>query len=141
MKITLNHPKSRHGFPVILGDDGKPIEPINVGLRAAMERSGVSPYELAAMTGTTHRNIMRYLDGMVDTPANVLNVMSIALSASPKKAMQSVSGGLTDEEKEVVKMRDRQGLSFAAVGAAIGCSRQYAHVVYKQAMAKKSAKA
>lgn len=131
MKITLDHPESKFGFPVIVDDAGRAFKKTNEGLLAVMDRLKLSPYELAAMCGLDQNTIAKYLDGSYVTPANVLNVLGLVMRGRYKTPTSTI----TKKEAQVVTLR-KAGLSFAEIGKRMGFSRQRANQIHQMAKAK-----
>lgn len=81
MKITCNHPASSYGIPVVLDDNGEPMEPVE-GVLAAIKKLGWSRHELATRCGYSNpRSIETVLTvRKVPPSAQMLNVLAVALS-------------------------------------------------------------
>lgn len=74
MKITTKHRASKHGQPVILGDDGKPME-YKEGLIAACKALGWTHTELAVKAGMKPRSLEPVFQGKMEPGAAVLNLL------------------------------------------------------------------
>jgi|SRR6185312_9329817 len=87
MTITTRHPAADPpGTPVILGDDGRPLDPA-AGLRAVLARLGWDRRRLAAETGCSVRTVEGWFQGRLrgrPVEARVLNVLRDALDARPR---------------------------------------------------------
>ena len=56
MKITINHPASKFGMPVILDEAGRPME-YPAGIRAVREKLKLTARELAEKCGVDERTV------------------------------------------------------------------------------------
>ena len=74
MKITTDHPSSSYGHPVILGDDGQPMD-YSDGIKAVRKHLGLSVAQLAKICGISARTVEGWEQGRSPTAA-ALNVMS-----------------------------------------------------------------
>ncbi len=84
MTITTRHPKSVHGYPVILDDRGRPVDQIP-GLVAVLCELGWTRVELAARCGVSIHTVQAWfqaVDGKPrrPVPAESLNVLADALA-------------------------------------------------------------
>lgn len=136
MKVTLKHPKSINGFPVILDDDDSPLSPAE-GIDAVLRKTNTSPAEFAAFCGILPTTLRQY--GRRDTvPANVLNVLTILLEDGPDaaRAQAGPSIQLTAIEKQVAAMV-RKGMTYEQIAEKLGITRQRAHQIMEAAIGKK----
>jgi DNA-binding transcriptional regulator YiaG len=74
MKITIDHPASSYGVPVVLADDGAPMD-YAAGIKALRELRGLSTQALADLCGVSRRTVEGWEQGRMPTTA-ALNVMS-----------------------------------------------------------------
>lgn len=81
MKITTDHPASSYGVPVILDDEGRPMD-YPEGVAAVRERLGLTQAELAAKCGVSRRTVEGWALGR-PVSAAALNVMGGLLQAHP----------------------------------------------------------
>lgn len=82
MKITIDHPASSYGQPVILADDGSVMD-YAPGIKALRDRLGLSNQQLAEHCGVSGRTVEGWEQGCVPTAAE-LNVMTALLARLPK---------------------------------------------------------
>lgn len=75
MRITTDHPASSYGIPVILDDQGEPMNHA-AGLKAVRLRLGMSQAQLGAIVGKSWRTIGNYEQGRNAVPTEVLNVVA-----------------------------------------------------------------
>lgn len=74
MTITTKHPASSYGQPVILDDDGLPMD-YPAGIKAVRARLAWSTQQLADACGVSRRTVEGWEQGRMPTAA-ALNVMS-----------------------------------------------------------------
>jgi len=74
MKITHLHPASSYGVPVILDDQGQPMD-YAPGIKAVRDRLGLKNQDLADRCGVSRRTLEGWLLGKPPSAA-ALNVMS-----------------------------------------------------------------
>ena len=74
MKITTEHPDSSYGIPVILGDDGGPLD-YAAGIRAIRRKLDLTTEELGAMCGRSRRTVENWEQGR-PVPADALNALA-----------------------------------------------------------------
>ena len=74
MKITIDHPDSAYGMPVILNDAGKPMK-YALGIKTIRKRLRLSTTDLGAMCGVSRRTVESWETNR-PPPAAALNVMS-----------------------------------------------------------------
>ena len=74
MKITIDHPASSYGVPVMLDDDGS-VLPYAKGIRMIRKRLRLSTSDLGAMCGVSARTIEQWEYKRLPHAA-ALNVMS-----------------------------------------------------------------
>lgn len=75
MKITLHHPASAFGMPVILDPEGKLMKYDN-GIKLLRKRLRLSTRALGAICGVSHRTVEKWEAGQAP-PAFALNAMSL----------------------------------------------------------------
>jgi DNA-binding transcriptional regulator YiaG len=81
MRITTEHATSSYGLPVILDDDGHPMN-YAPGVRAVRRALGMSTAELGKAVGKSRRTIEDWEQGRrLAVPASALNVMAALLAA------------------------------------------------------------
>lgn len=74
MRITTDHPRSAYGVPVILADDGTPMD-YAAAIKEIRRRRGLTTRDLAALIGVSHRTVEGWESGR--TPAAwALNVLA-----------------------------------------------------------------
>ena len=83
MKVTCNHPKSSHGLPVVLGDDGE-IIPHKVALKRVRKRLGVRSREFSEILGCNLSSLNKHLGGRPAT-AQILNMLGVILAELDKE--------------------------------------------------------
>jgi ribosome-binding protein aMBF1 (putative translation factor) len=74
VRITTEHPRSSYGIPVILDDDGEPLD-YAPGVRAVRRALGISTAELAGACGKSRRTVEDWIQGRYMVPASALYVM------------------------------------------------------------------
>lgn len=74
MRVTTNHPASSYGQPVILADDGSPMD-YAPGIKAIRTKCGLSTQALADLCGVSRRTVEGWEQGRMPTAA-ALNVMA-----------------------------------------------------------------
>jgi len=74
MRVTIKHPASNYGIPVILGDDGKVMD-YAPGIKAIRSKLGWSTQQLADACGVSRRTVEGWESGRPPEAAP-LNVMS-----------------------------------------------------------------
>lgn len=79
MRVTTDHASSSYGIPVILGDDGKPLD-FGPGVRAVRDKLGFTAKQLAGHCGVSVRAVNSWEQGWRPVPAAALNVMSDLLA-------------------------------------------------------------
>ena len=62
MRITLNHPASSYGIPVILDDDGKLMD-YGPGVKTIREKAGMTTQQLADEIGVSRRTVEGWESG------------------------------------------------------------------------------
>jgi ribosome-binding protein aMBF1 (putative translation factor) len=75
VRITTQHPRSSYGIPVILGDDGEPLD-YAPGVRAVRRALGLSTATLAGACGKSRRTIEDWEQGRYKPPSESLIVMA-----------------------------------------------------------------
>jgi hypothetical protein len=78
MQITIEHPASSYGVPVILDDSGQPLDYAD-GLRRCRYRLKLSTVELGRYFGCSGRTIEGYEQGRI-IPVAALNVLSALIN-------------------------------------------------------------
>ena len=73
MTVTTDHSASSYGVPVILGDDGAPMD-YAPGVKALRARLGLSTTQLGEACGVSRRTVEGWEQGRMPTSA-ALNVM------------------------------------------------------------------
>lgn len=81
MRVTIDHPQSCYGQPVILADDGRVMN-FAPGIRAVRYKLGLSAEQLATLCGVSRRTVEGWEQGRVPTTA-ALNVMGKLLEQMP----------------------------------------------------------
>lgn len=79
MKITINHPMSTYGVPVILDDSGQPLE-YSDGFRRCRYRLNMSTIEIGKHLGASGRTVEGYEQGRT-IPVASLNVLGQLMAA------------------------------------------------------------
>jgi len=74
MKITIHHPSSSYGQPVILADDGAVMD-YAAGIKAIRDKRGFSTQALADLCGVSRRTVEGWEQGRLPAAA-ALNVMA-----------------------------------------------------------------
>lgn len=136
MKVTLEHPDSKHGYPVILDDAGSVME-IASGVSAVLTQTGTT-YEAFAAYCNIKPATLRQYGRRANTPANVLNMLHLLLTSPDmvRRHVTSTSLKLTEEERRVLAMLRRK-MSFPQIGKELGISRQRAFEIAQAARGKK----
>jgi len=75
MKITIDHPASKFGQPVILHPNGSVMK-YRDGIKLLRRRLRLSTTDLGAICGLTRRAVENWEYGRSDPPAAALNAMS-----------------------------------------------------------------
>lgn len=75
MRITTDHAASSYGIPVVLDDDGNPLDQ-GPGVRAVRRRLGLSVAQLGEAVGKSPRTIEGYEQSRHNVPASVLYVLA-----------------------------------------------------------------
>lgn len=136
MKVTLNHPESKNGFPVILNGKGE-VMPEDVGISAVLSRYGITHEEFAAHCGILPTTLNRYGRG-AKAPGNVLNLLGTLIRTRGHSIASGEVPKLTELESEILSLRAR-GNSFGEIAKITGLkNRQRVHQVYRSAVGKKS---
>lgn len=78
MKITTDHSSSSYGIPVILDDDGNPMDYAQ-GVKAVRCRLGLSTSQLGEACGASRRTVEGWEQGRMPRTEN-LNVMADLLA-------------------------------------------------------------
>jgi hypothetical protein len=78
MKVTIEHPVSSYGVPVILDDSGNPLD-YSDGLRRCRYRLKMSTVELGRHFGCSGRTVEGYEQGRL-IPVAALNVLSALIN-------------------------------------------------------------
>lgn len=136
MKVTFNHPDSRHGFPVILNDAGERM-PDAEGLEAGLRMTGISKYQFCGALGVSASALYSY-GRNIRMPANVLNLLGLLLEAKTEKQRMAVLKlpRRSPDEARVFKMHEVDGLSFAEIGRRLSLTRERVRQVYNYSQAK-----
>ena len=87
MRVTTDHAASSYGVPVILDDDGQVVDS-GPGIKAALERLGMSRAEFAASCGVSVRTVEDWIYGR-STSAAALNVLAALLKQSRRRGGRS----------------------------------------------------
>lgn len=138
MKVTLYHPSSEQGFPVILDDDGNLMD-VAEGIAAVLERIDMSYPVFAACCGVDPSTLRQYGRRSVEhhnVTANVLNMLGLVLEdpvGARKKYAAAIS--LTPIEKDILT-RHKNGESWAGIGRTLGLSRQRVFQIAETARGK-----
>lgn len=144
MKVTLNHPKSKQGFQVIVDDVGRVI-PDHEGMRLILGEKIITEPMLAAACGIEHRTLGLYgTKSRSRMPANVLNMLGLILECRSQEDIERVLNlpRRTTVEQKVVRLH-KAGMSFAQIALNImgddgePVSKARAHQIYVAAMGKK----
>jgi len=136
MKVTLHHPESKQGFPVILDEDGN-VMPVAAGIAAVLEKVGMTYPVFAACCGIDTSTLRQYGSSRNIT-ANVLNMLALVLedpSGARKKYATREALKLTPIEKDVL-VRNKKGENWAEIGRSYGFSRQRAFQIAETAKGK-----
>jgi DNA-binding transcriptional regulator YiaG len=78
MQITINHPASTYGVPVILDDAGHPLDYAD-GFRRCRYRLNMSTVEIGKHLGASGRTVEGYEQGRT-IPVAALNVLSALIN-------------------------------------------------------------
>jgi DNA-binding transcriptional regulator YiaG len=81
MRITTEHSRSSYGIPIILDDDGEPLD-YAPGVRAVRRAMGLSTAELATACGKSRRTVEDWEQGRYMPPTESLLVMARLLEAA-----------------------------------------------------------
>lgn len=133
MKVTFNHPKSLHGYPVILDDRGRLMNETE-GRDEILSRTGTSLAELAALCDLSLSALLKY-GAKSRHPAHVLNMLGLILEVGCRALPMPRR---TPEQRRIVDMHDRQGMTFEQIAQANGYSRSRAHIAYDEAKARRA---
>ena len=79
MQITINHPASSFGVPVILDDSGHPLDYAD-GFRRCRYRLNMSTVEIGKYLGASGRTVEGYEQGRT-IPVAALNVLGQLVAA------------------------------------------------------------
>jgi len=79
MQITINHPASSFGVPVILDDSGQPLDYAD-GFRRCRYRLNMSTIEIGKHLGASGRTVEGYEQGRT-IPVAALNVLGQLMAA------------------------------------------------------------
>jgi DNA-binding NarL/FixJ family response regulator len=136
MKVTLDHPESKHGYPVILNDTGDLME-VAEGIAEAIRRSDCTYEQFAAYCNIKPATLRQYGRRAI-APANVLNMLGILLE-SPDAIRRHVSADalkLTADEQRVLKdLRDCK--TYAQIAKSMKVTRQRAFEIASAARGKR----
>jgi DNA-binding XRE family transcriptional regulator len=78
MRITTEHATSSYGLPVILDDDGHPMD-YAPGVRAVRRALGMSTTELGSVVGKSRRTVEDWEQDRYNPPAEALYVLAAHL--------------------------------------------------------------
>lgn len=78
MTITTDHPQSCYGIPVILDDDGNPLDEAP-GLKAVRTRLGLSRAQVAAACAVSPRTVEAWEQGRYPVATEALLVLAAML--------------------------------------------------------------
>jgi len=126
MKVTLHHPASKEGYPVILDDDGTVMSD-QEGIAAILQKVGMSYPEFAAVCGIKPITLRQYGNCRVIT-ANVLNMLRLVLEDVKAVRAKHVPPPLNQKEKRVLALL-KKGDGWAEIGRKMGFTRQQAFQV------------
>lgn len=135
MKITLDHPDAKCGYPVIVDDDGN-VMPEHVGIAAVLKKSGISHAAFAAFCGILPTTLARY-GRQSKAPGHVLNALGQVLKTKGSVAFAAKPKPLSKTERDIANLRIR-GKTFTEISRTMGISRQRAHQIAQAAMGKMS---
>jgi len=79
MRITIDHPSSSYGQPVILGDDGLVMD-YAPGIKAARAKLGLTARQLGDLCGVSERTVNGWEQGRMPETA-ALNMLGKLLRA------------------------------------------------------------
>lgn len=133
--VSITHPASKHGIPVILDHDGNPMGYAD-GIRAALSQANVSYAAFAVCCRIDEPLLHRYGVKCHAQPA-ALNMLKLLLD-SPETFGQHLdpeSFRLTEDEAKIVSMRSL-GNTFDEIGKSLGILRQKAHLICQRAAGK-----
>ncbi len=134
MKVTLNHPQAKDGFPVILNGKGEVMRE-DEGIKAILARLGITHSEFAARCGILPTTLHRYGRG-ARTPGNVLNLLGELLKTKGGAINNGPAPDLTALEKKILSLK-AEGKSFGEIAKLTGLSnRQRAHQIFLAATGK-----
>lgn len=83
MTITTDHSASSYGIPVIIGDDGQPMD-YAPGIAAVRRHLGLSVAAIGDAVGVSPRTVEGWEQGRRMPPANVLYVLAGMLVSGAK---------------------------------------------------------
>lgn len=136
ISVSLTHPASKHGLPVILDRDGNPMDWVD-GIRQALEQANVSYAAFAVCCKIDEPLLRRYGVSCQVQPA-ALNMLKLLLD-SPESFGQHLDPecfALTPFEEEVVRLR-ALGQTFEEIGRTrLGMVRQKVHLISGRAAGK-----
>ena len=133
MKVTLDHPEAKRGYPVILDDDGHIMQEHD-GIEAALRKVNLSPAAFAAFCGILPTTLARY-GRQSRAPGHVLNALGMVLKTKGAAA-KGVSSNFTKNEREILCLR-AQGKTFTQIAKILRISRQRAHQIAQAADGKR----
>lgn len=81
MKITIEHPASSYGMPVILNYVGQ-VMSYKEGIKTLRRSKGLSVQQLGAICGVSHRTVQGWESGKLPSAA-AMNAMSNLLANPP----------------------------------------------------------
>ena len=85
IQITCNHPSSHYGLPVILGDDGQPMD-YATGLTATLVYLDWKREDFARNCGYKNaRSVEKFWQG-ITPPASTLNMLGVAIDQAHARA-------------------------------------------------------
>lgn len=135
ISVSLTHPASKHGLPVILDRNGNPMDWVD-GIRQALEQANVSYAAFAVCCKIDEPLLRRYGVSCQVQPA-ALNMLKLLLD-SPESFGQHLGSEcctLTEVEREVVRSRG-EGQTFEEIGKRFGMVRQKVHLISGRAAGK-----
>lgn len=107
IRVTLDHPASQFGMPVVLTDDGQPMD-AREGVRAIRRLLGVNVSTLAGKCGVSPRTVEDWEQGRRPPNAANLNMLGLLLAAHQ-------SGEVKSEEPQArAKTRTKAGPTHGA---------------------------
>jgi len=115
MQITINHPASSFGVPVILDDSGLPLDYAD-GFRRCRYRLNMSTVEIGKHLGASGRTVEGYEQGTGKVGARQRAPVACNLSVKLFRV-----AGYADSPRENRQCADGGSAFFAGGGFVVGC--------------------